>query len=43
MGAINLKHGYIRIMGAINLKHTGSGSSITLSSDGTSLLFYWCK
>ena len=25
-------------MGSINLKHTGSGSAITLSSDGTSLL-----
>jgi len=25
-------------MGAINIKHTGSGSDITLSSDGTSLL-----
>ena len=25
-------------MGAINIKHTGSGSDIALSSDGTSLL-----
>ena len=25
-------------MGSINLKHTGSGSAIALSSDGTSLL-----
>ena len=30
--------GDIRIMGKIEIDHTGSGSGITLSSDGTSLL-----
>jgi hypothetical protein len=30
--------GYIRIMGKIELDHTGSGSGVTLSSDGTDLL-----